>query len=119
MAEVCEHEFEFGTEKPYETCSGTHNVENCTKCGANYRTVSFARLNDAVQDICIKRIITKESIDYAKPYPHYHVWREDGTCGYKLLYPTDGDGNNHGFERVEVRMHMEIPERRNCTARRT
>ena len=116
--QMCQHEFKFGAEKMHETCTGTHDVNKCCLCGADYYAVNSDKLIACIMSVCDKKRIG-EHVDYTQPYSHYHVWRENGTCGYKLVYPNDNQGNNYAFEKTGPNMHVEIVERRVCNAKKS
>lgn len=116
--ESCQHEFKFGVEKMHETCIGTHDVDKCTLCGVDYHAVNFDKLMTCIMSVRDKKKIG-EHIDYTQPYFHYHVWRENGTCGCKLVYPDDNQGNNYAFVTIGSNMRVEITERRVCNAQKS
>jgi hypothetical protein len=94
------HEFEFLEKVRVKTCLRTHEISKCLHCKQNYDII-MARIRNIYCD-------NEDEIDADIPICHCHIWRKDGTCGSKLIFEDDKDGNNYG----------DIPERRNCNALR-
>jgi len=101
---TCEHIFIFENEKENETCTGTHEVSKCLKCGKNLhrQLLDYLREHDYTKDV------------FNVPYEHDCVWDlSNAHCGNKLNFPDMDDESNYGFETKPYGL-LEIPERRKC-----
>jgi len=104
------HEFKFGEKTETETCLRTHEISRCLHCNQSYDII-MARMRKIYYT-------NEQEFKEDRPICHCHIWRQDGTCGSKLNFEDDIDGNNYGFERKPYGL-LEIPERRKCIALRT
>ena len=105
------HEFQFGELTETPTCARTNEISSCLHCDKNYHKIT---------SMLLRQYHENKQHDLANltiPINHFHIWRHDGTCGSKLNFPDDKDGNNYGFEKKPYGI-LEIPERRKCNALR-
>ena len=98
----CQHEFVFGKETKFATCLRSHDISRCCRCKkAKHSDVSLNAVSAYIKGTLVQSNDLEHCPDYFRtPYPHYHVWREDGTCGSKFVFPTDTNGNQLGQDEL-------------------
>jgi hypothetical protein len=107
---TCRHEFAFEGMRIYPTCVSTHHISKCLYCNCNY--------NKILDNVMSKQIVPKDPTEkyYKTPFPHFHIWREDGTCGSLLCFPYKENGDNYGYDYVNDSRISN--KNRNCKCKR-
>ena len=95
----CHHEFKFEEKVEFPTCHRTNDVSNCIHCNAEYdvtykvMTAFYQHKNTFIEQLGDKF--------YNTPYPHYCVFRPDGTCGSKFCFPIKKDQTQIGSDKTD------------------
>jgi hypothetical protein len=73
---------------------GTHHVSKCLYCNCNY--------NKLIENTNEKKVTLEELNEkyYKTSLKHFHIWREDGTCGSLLCFPYKENGDNYGYDYI-------------------
>lgn len=105
----CDHQFEFTDIVSSPTCLRTHEITPCFRCKGDHSV-----------------LVTKAVVKYFKmaenntpndvPFCHFHVWREDGSCGSVLNFPDQPNGENFGFDKTKIGFVSN--SNRKCNAKR-
>ena len=100
---TCFHEFVFENPRKLPSCLGTHHISKCLYCKCNYHRLIYEIMpkntcNNSISSLLFSAKENTNSKYYKTPLPHYHIWRSDGTCGSKLCFPDDENGNNYGYD---------------------